>query len=116
MLPSNAVGFSRKMASLSRFKSDSDLAPTRQATPRKVAFAPTLMWEVLRVLALTTGTGAGAASAAVVTALGASLAEAEEASAAGVAAGAIVAAGIGPVVIVTTGAGRRAWVAGTGRA
>ena len=42
MLPSKAFGFARKMAIIILFKAASEREPTRQATPRSVAFAPTL--------------------------------------------------------------------------
>src|SRR5271168_918973 len=42
MLPSKAFGFARKIAIIILFKAASEREPTRQATPRSVAFAPTL--------------------------------------------------------------------------
>ena len=42
MLPSNAFAFARKIAIIILFRSASDREPPRQATPRSVAFAPTL--------------------------------------------------------------------------
>src|SRR5271154_6621390 len=58
ILPSKALGFARKIAIIILCRSDSDRSPTRQATPRSVALAPTLMWVVLR-----TAVSAGVAAA-----------------------------------------------------
>src|ERR1700722_13878243 len=49
ILPSKALGFARKMAIIILCRSDSDRKPTRHAMPRSVAFAPTLIWVVLRI-------------------------------------------------------------------
>src|ERR1700678_1326179 len=42
MLPSKAFGLARKIAIIILLRSASEREPTRQATPRSVAFAPTL--------------------------------------------------------------------------
>src|SRR5580698_3155293 len=64
-LPSKAFGFMRKIAIIILCRSASEREPTRQATPRSVAFAPTLM--VLRAAGSPAGVLAlselGAASA-----------------------------------------------------
>src|ERR1700722_13263750 len=50
ILPSKAAGFARKIASIILCRSDSDRSPMRHAMPRSVAFAPTLIWVVLRTV------------------------------------------------------------------
>ena len=50
MLPSKAVGFARKIAIIILSRSALDRSPTRHATPRSVAFAPTLTCVVLRTV------------------------------------------------------------------
>src|SRR5580692_7846475 len=49
MLPSNACGLARKIANMVFLRSESERAPTRQATPRSVALAPIFTWVVVRV-------------------------------------------------------------------
>ena len=43
ILPSKALGLARKIAIIILCRSESDRSPTRQAMPRSVAFAPTLI-------------------------------------------------------------------------